>query len=85
VDYAGLAPLLIPMLVPMLVAVVKYYVPLLPKLWLPVLTPVLGAALDIVNYYIGLDSWGPMWGAFLGALGVFVREVYDQVKKAGLA
>lgn len=73
--------LLIPVITPVLIALVKVFAPKIPKVALPILAPVLGAALDIILHYAGAGSGGPLLGALLGAAGVCVREVLDQVKK----
>jgi hypothetical protein len=79
-----LVQMAIPLLVPILVLIVKAILPKLPKAAPLLLAPILGAALDILTYYIGLGGWSPLTGALLGALGVFIREVVDQLKKAAL-
>jgi hypothetical protein len=72
---------LIPFLVPMLVALLKLFLPNIPKVILPILCPILGALLDILGHYAGLATAGTVQAAVLGGAGVFVREVYDQVGK----
>ena len=75
---------LIPVLTPIVIAAAKWAVPQIPKVALPVVAPVLGAALDIAAYYAGVTATAdPARGALLGAAGVWVREVIDQVKKVG--
>lgn len=75
---------IIPLVVPVLIAVVKTYLPKIPKALLPILCPLLGAGVSIIEYYVGMSPEGAvMQGAILGAAGVFVREVWDQLKKAG--
>jgi hypothetical protein len=56
-------------------------VPKIPKVALPVLAPILGAGLDILLHYAGSGTGNPVLGSMLGAAGVCVREVLDQVKK----
>ncbi len=73
--------LLIPVLVPVLIAGVKWLLPKIPAVALPILAPVLGAALDIVLHYAGATGSNGLLGAVLGAAGVGLREVVDQVKK----
>lgn len=77
--------LLIPLIVPIALAGLKYIVPKIPKAALPILAPVLGAAVEIVGHYAGLWAADPVKGAIFGALGVFIREVYDQLRKANIA
>lgn len=71
-----LLPILIPIIAPMVVAGVKKYGPSIPKFLLPLLSMGVGVA---VGYFTDL---GAQAGGVLGAAGVFVRETYDQVKKA---
>ena len=73
---------LILVLVPILLYGMKLVVPMIPKWLIPILAPILGAALDILNSYLTGHSLSPMTGAVLGGLGVWLREVIDQVKKA---
>lgn len=72
---------LIPLIVPGLVALVKWFAPKIPTAILPILCPVLGAGIEIIAHYSGLQTTGGWGGAILGAAGVFVRETYDQLKK----
>lgn len=74
---AALLQLLIPFVATAAVAAVKKILPRVPKVVLPVLAPVAGVAIALATGYT--DAQG---GALLGAAGVAVREVYDQVKKA---
>ena len=76
---------LIPVLVPLLIALAKWGVPRVPKVWLPILAPVLGAGVDVLAYVVGLqDAANPVLGAVLGAVGVALREILDQLKQAML-
>lgn len=72
---------LIPLLAPALIALVKVFVPRIPKALLPWLAPLLGAAVDWVGQLAGLSAGNPVMGALLGAAGVAVREAVDQAKK----
>ena len=74
--------LMLPVVVPVLLALVRLVVPKIPKVAIPVLAPVLGAALEILGYYGGLTNGNPIAGAIYGGLGVLVREVVDQIRKA---
>jgi hypothetical protein len=80
-NVVGWLTMLLPVLVPVLIAGAKYLVPLMPGWWLPILAPLLGAGLDILGYYTAGTISNPLWSAVAGALGVFVRELYDQSKK----
>lgn len=73
---------LIPLLVPVVLAGVKGVTSRFPKWLLPVLAPVIGGLLDAGLAALGMVSVGPVWGAVLGAAGVAVREIVDQIKKA---
>jgi hypothetical protein len=73
--------LLIPLITPILIMVAKVVAPKLPKTLLPILAPILGAGLDILMHFAGLGSGGPLLGAILGAAGVGVREILDQLRK----
>jgi hypothetical protein len=75
---------LIALAVPILISLTKLLLPSIPKVALPILAPILGAALAIVGYYTGLMGEShPLIGALLGAVGVWLREVVDQLKKLG--
>lgn len=70
----------IPILTPLITAAIKRWWRVwgskIPKLGLVVLQPVLGAILA------GLTLDEPAFGAGLGAVGLYVREVWDQGGKA---
>ena len=70
-------PKVIAIVAPLLVMVVKKVAPTIPKVLLPILSVLLGAALA------GLAG-APVvaTGVVGGAAGVAVREIYDQGKKA---
>lgn len=71
--------LLIPVAVPMVISLAKLLIPRLPRASLPVIAIVLGAAAEFaVSGIIGTNT---AWGAALGAAGVGLREVVDQIKK----
>jgi hypothetical protein len=67
----------IPLLVPVLIAWLKILVPKLPKKYLPVLAPVLGAVMDCV----ATGGQNPALAAALGSAGVGLREIYHQMRK----
>jgi len=76
--------LLIPALVPVAIAMLKLMIPGIPKPWLPVLAPLLGGLLDAGTAYAGISSGAnPLVGALLGSAGVGLREIVDQLRKAG--
>jgi hypothetical protein len=71
----------IPVVVPLAIAVLKHFAPRLPKPWLPVLAPLLGAILDFLGtLQVGA---GTVVGAALGSAGVGLREILDQLRRAG--
>lgn len=73
--------LLIPVLVPVGIAGLKMLLPKIPSVWLPVIAPVVGAALEIVLHFAGLASGTGLVGALLGSAGVGLREILDQLRK----
>ena len=72
---------LIPIIVPVLITLCKTLIPKIPTVALPVLAPAFGALIDIVLHYAGASTHGPFVGALLGAAGVGVRELVDQLKQ----
>lgn len=73
------------LLVPLIIEGIKFLAPRVPKVWLPFLCPVLGAALDIIaNLASGHPTFGAStgYGAVLGTVGIGIREMVDQLKKA---
>jgi hypothetical protein len=76
-------PLLIPFASPLLVAVIKGLAPKVPKVCLPIVTPIIGAGLAIVLQYSAGSTATGLDGAILGAAGVALREGLDQLKKLG--
>lgn len=84
----ALAMILIPLVVPLLVAVFKFFLPKLPSWTLPILATALGALLNWISTAVGGPGVGPLTATLLGAAGVGVREIIDQLKpdtKAGAA
>ena len=73
---------LTPMLVPLVLAGAKKAIASLPSWLIPILAPILGAVLDVLNAQLTGFSGGGMLGAILGAAGVGLREIIDQIKKA---
>ncbi len=72
---------LIAALTPVLIAGAKALAPAFPRRLIPILAPILGAALEIVGYYAGLTAGNPLVGALLGAVGVWLRELVDQLRQ----
>jgi len=75
---------LIPIVVPFVVWGAKSLLPKIPKAALPMLAVVAGMGLDWFLGFVGAGSWGPLAGAGLGALAVFLREVVHTLKNHGL-
>jgi hypothetical protein len=70
----------IPVVVPVTLAVLKQCLPQVPKRWLPVLAPALGALAEtIATQQVGT---GTVLGAALGSAGVGLRELVDQMRKS---
>ena len=81
---AAATPFVLTLGVPALIYFVKTKVwPKVPTVLLPIAAPILGLLLD---YGMGLFSAAPVGNlylaAFFGALGVWLREVVDQLKKS---
>lgn len=79
------SPLLITVVVPMIVLALKKALPNVPTFLLPIAAPFLGALGDLVVNTV--SGWSPAGGsvamaAVAGALGVFLRETFDQSRKA---
>lgn len=76
----GLLLALIPVIVPVIVAFLKWAIQFLPSWSLPIIASALG---EVINYVSGLAG-GPttsvLNGLMLGAAGVGLREVVDQVR-----
>ena len=66
---------------PLIVAGVKKLVPNIPKLLLPVSTPLIGLALGYGLNALGQANMGWVDMCQAGALAVFVRETLDQAVK----
>ncbi len=71
---------LIPLVVPLIVAAAKAGIGKLPTWTLPILATALGAGLNAILTLSGQEHTTVLNGAFLGAAGVGVREIYDQIK-----
>ncbi len=77
--------MLIPVLVPVAIAGLKFLVPKVPPAWLPIIAPVLGAALEITMHFAGLSTGNGVVGALLGSAGVGLREIVDQLRKTSVS
>lgn len=66
---------------PVVIAAVKWGVPRIPTVWLPVLAPCVGAVVEVLAYAAsgtGVPTWA---AATAGLAGVGLRELVDQVKQ----
>ena len=70
---------MIAVLVPLAVAGIKKIVPNIPSPLLPIAATLLGLMATLCSNLAGATSINPMWGLLLGAAGVGVREIKDQV------
>jgi hypothetical protein len=73
---------LTPIITPFVLMLVKKFLPLLPSGLIPVLAPLLGVALDLINSFATAHQGNVVLAAILGLAGVGVREVKEAVKKA---
>lgn len=71
-----------PVIVPLILAGVKSVLPKLPSWTIPILAPVLGIAVDIVNSAATSHASNLWAAAALGLAGVGIREVKDQIAPA---
>lgn len=71
---------LIPLLSTLIVAIGKFFAPRIPTWALPIVCAGLGTLLDYVGSLITGNAVSPLVGAVLGAAGVGLREVVDQLK-----
>lgn len=70
-DYNILITSILAAALPVLTQVIKAFAPKVPKPLLPILPPVLGAGLVLLNNYLpGLQAVNPTFGAVAGAIGV---------------
>lgn len=80
--FLSLLPTLLTILAPLVTAGVKKLAPSVPKVLVPLTSVAVGTAGAVVADYLTGANLGPLTGAVAGAVGVAVREVVDQVKKA---
>jgi hypothetical protein len=82
-DLSNLWQAVIPVAVPLLIVGLKFLIPMVPGWLLPIIAPVLGGLADAVIAFVSGGTANPVLGAILGSAGVGLREVVDQLKKAG--
>lgn len=81
---AGLAPAAtappawITLAVPLVIAALKWFIPRLPSVWLPLLAPALGMLCD---WLLSSSHSSPLLAAVAGSAGVGLREIVDQTRK----
>ncbi len=80
---ASLLVALITGLTPAVIQLVRYAVPRIPKVALPVLAPIIGGLVQAgLTLLPGLEDQGVVVGALAGMAGTGLREILDQVRKA---
>ncbi|MGH7252898.1 MAG: holin, partial [Nitrospiraceae bacterium] len=75
---------LLPVLIPVIVAKSKALFGRLPRVCIPLVAILLGAGIELINTYLtggSLTNAGVI-GGVLGAAGVGLREVFDQLRKS---
>lgn len=73
--------MLIPIVVPALIAILRAYIPTIPKKYVPFIAPLLGAIIDILLNFAHLGGGVGAVGAVLGTAGIGVRELSRIRKK----
>lgn len=73
--------LLTPLLVPLVLGAWKKWATDIPGWATPLLAPLLGGGLTVIEHYTGAPGVNPLVGVVLGLAGVGVRELQDQVRK----
>jgi hypothetical protein len=66
---------------PLIVVGVKKVVPKIPKLLIPITTPLIGIGLGLLLNWLQRANLGWVDMAQAGALAVFIREIVDQATK----
>lgn len=72
---------LIPLYAPMLVAGLKKLIGHIPGVFLPGVAVVIGVLGQALLAWIDGRAADPIWGAMLGAGGIAIRDLMDQIKK----
>lgn len=72
-----------PIIVPVILAGVKALLPKLPSWTIPLLAPLLGMLVDVVNSLATAHASNLWLAAGLGLAGVGAREIKDQIAPAG--
>lgn len=66
---------------PIIIAGIKWLMPKVPKMVLPILAPLLGIAVDQLAAFATGHQSNLVLAALLGASGLWLREAIDQAKK----
>lgn len=70
--------LVIAIITPLIVTGIWKYVPKIPKMLLPLMTPLLGIGLGLLLNWLAKANLGWVDMAKAGALAVFIREAFNQ-------
>lgn len=73
---------LTPIIVPLVIAGLKKVLPAIPSALLPIIAPILGVVIDLVNNLATAHQTNFLVAAALGLAGVGLREVKDQIVPA---
>ncbi|WP_221029917.1 hypothetical protein [Actomonas aquatica] len=76
---------LIPVLTPLIIGGVRWLLPKIPKVWLPLAAPVIGLLIDLVSHFTMQTDINPTVALALGAAGVGLREAKKQLSGGGTA
>jgi MFS superfamily sulfate permease-like transporter len=73
--------MLIAVVTPVVIAGVRWLLPKIPKIALPLIAPVIGVILDQLAGILTSHQPGVVAGAISGAVGLWLREAADQSRK----
>lgn len=77
----GLLMALVPILTPILVTILKWIVPKVPAMWLPLLAPGFGVIIDWIGSTLSHGHASPLMAAIAGAAGTGLYEIQKQVRQ----
>lgn len=80
-DLLGWVNMVIVALTPIIIAGLKWLAPKLPKIVLPFAAPIAGLLLEWLSTFVTGHDAQPVVGLIAGAIGLWLREGVDQVKK----
>ena len=81
---AGAITALIPVLVPFIVYGVRLLIPKIPRVALPLIAVAGGLVINAFDSFVAGADPSIILAAGLGAIGVFIREVFNTFSKHGL-